>query len=278
MKWLTNLTWFAYGSKAFTKQGYERAAARFDNSFLGRDHKGKLVIVTGANSGLGFAASSALARAGCSLLMVCRSRDKGEAAVSRVRLESGNEDVHLGICDVSNLGSIKSFSDGFLASGRPLHALVNNAGVLLAQRGQSEDGHHLSFATNTLGGLALSARLLPALRQAPGSRVVFVSSGGMYTERLELSGWEDASGPYDGTRAYAFDKRRQVAQSEELARRWGPQGVLVASMHPGWADTEGVRTSLPGFSKSMASKLRTAEQGADTIVWLALEVSRLRLE
>ncbi|GBF91822.1 hypothetical protein Rsub_04927 [Raphidocelis subcapitata] len=272
MRWLTNASWFAFGMRAFTRGGYERAAAAFADGALQSDHAGKLVAVTGANSGVGFEAAKALAARGCSVLMLCRSRERGEAAAERVRRETGSSDVHLHVCDVSSLHSIESFASAFLAdSKRPLHALVNNAGALLAERGRSGEGLDLSFATNTLGGVALAARLLPALRAAPGARVVFVSSGGMYTEKLELSGWDDASAPWDGTRAYALDKRRQVAAAEELARRWGPLGVKVVSMHPGWADTEGVRTSLPGFAEKMGSRLRTAAQGADTITWLCLE-------
>ncbi|KAI8476577.1 MAG: dehydrogenase/reductase SDR family member 12-like protein [Monoraphidium minutum] len=273
LQWLTNLQWFTFALRAFTKQGYQRAAARFDNSALDpARNAGKLVIMTGANAGLGFAAASALASAGCSVLMLCRNRERGEAAAAAARAASGGGDVQLGVCDVSSLESIKAFSDHFLASeGRPLHALVNNAGALLLERGSTEGGLDLGFATNTLGGLALTARLLPALRRAPGARVVFVSSGGMYTAPLELEGWEDDGKPWDGTRAYALDKRRQVAQAEELARRWGPMGVTVVSMHPGWADTPGVRSSLPGFSESMGSRMRAPAEGADTMVWLSLE-------
>ena len=85
----------------------------------------------------------------------------------------------------------------------------------------------------------------------------------------------DGSGappPFNGAAAYSSDKRRQVAQAEALARRWAPRGVCVVSMHPGWAATEGVAKSLPAFNERMAGSLRTPAQGADTIVWLALEV------
>jgi len=184
MRWLTNLTWIAYGLRSFTKQAYERAAARFDNAALAHSpaNSSKLVIVTGANSGLGLAASSALARAGCAVLMVCRSEERGRAAVEAVRRESGSADVQLAVCDVSSLESVRAFAERFLRDdARPVHALVNNAGALLARRGASAEGHDLSFATNTLGGLTMGTQLLPALRKAEGSRVVFVSSGGMYT-------------------------------------------------------------------------------------------------
>lgn len=95
----------------------------------------------------------------------------------------------------------------------------------------------------------------------------------MCAETLDVSDFENKQlNPWDGTRAYAKDKRRQVALAEHLAQLWHPQGVDVYSMHPGWADTEGVRTSMPGFHKAFKNTLRDAKEGSDTIVWLALQV------
>jgi NAD(P)-dependent dehydrogenase (short-subunit alcohol dehydrogenase family) len=162
-------------------------------SALRRNHQGKVVVVTGANSGLGRAAAAALAATGATVVMACRSRERAEAAAAAIRHDAAAAgaadcDLEIEVCDVSNLGSIKEFAERFLASGRGLHALVNNAGALLAERGASADGLDRSFATNSLGGLALAARLLPALRKAEGSRVVFVSSGGMYTGGYDFQG------------------------------------------------------------------------------------------
>lgn len=113
--------------------------------------------------------------------MCCRSAERGAEAVAAVKAKTGNDRVSLAVVDVSSLESIKAFASDLVARGARVRCLVNNAGVLLAERGASADGYDLSFATNTLGGLALAQRLLPALERAAGdARVVFVSSGGMY--------------------------------------------------------------------------------------------------
>ncbi|KAF8067317.1 DHRS12 [Scenedesmus sp. PABB004] len=258
------------GLNAFTAAGYERAAARFDNSCMQSSLAGRVCIVTGANSGLGLTTSHELARRGATLWMLCRDEARGAAAVAAVVAESGNQDVHLAVCDISSLASIAAFAARW--GDRPCHVLVNNAGVLLNERGTTAEGFEASFATNSLGTAALTARLLPALRAGAPSRVITVSSGGMYTAKLHPDDFDGAGiTPWDGSVAYARDKRRQVALTEHLAAAEAAQGVLFVSMHPGWADTEGVRTSIPAFHKALEGRLRSPAQGADTIVWLALE-------
>jgi NAD(P)-dependent dehydrogenase (short-subunit alcohol dehydrogenase family) len=111
--------------------------------------------------------------------------------------------------------------------------------------------------------------LLPALRAAAPSRVITVSSGGMYTQRLELSALEMPPPDYRGVTEYARVKRAQVVLNREWARRTEPAQVAFHAMHPGWAATPGITASLPGFSRVMRPLLRSAGQGADTIVWLA---------
>ena len=119
-----------------------------------------------------------------------------------------------------------------------------------------------------VGPFALEAGLVPLLSATPGSRVIAVTSGGMYTQRLPLDDLEYGSGDYSGPRAYARAKRAQVALMREWARR-SAGNVAFAAMHPGWADTPGLAESLPGFHRFMRPLLRTSEQGIDTIVWLA---------
>eukprot|EP00775_Hariotina_reticulata_P012698 gene12698-12829_t len=233
---------------------------------------GRICIVTGANAGLGLQISHELGKRGATLYMVCRNKERGSLAAQAVKAATGNNNVHLAVCDVSSLASVAEFAADWVAAGRPLHLLVNNAGVLLNCRQLTPEGHELSFATNTLGTLALTQRLLPALAAGAPSRVVFVSSGGMYTAPLLLDDLSHSKlTPWDGVVAYARDKRRQVALAEHLADAWRDKSISVYSMHPGWCDTEGVRTSIPGFHKAFQHKLRDAEQGADTVVWLALE-------
>lgn len=260
------------GNKHFTKHGYARASKSFDNSCMERSLAGRVCIVTGANSGLGFTCSQELARRGATLYMVCRNEERGRQALEKVKADSGNSNVHLAVCDVSSLASVASFTADWLASSRPCHLLVNNAGVLLSERMTTPEGYEQSFATNALGTAALTQRLMPALLAGAPSRVIIVSSGGMYTETLRLDDLQHASlQPWNGSAAYSRDKRRQVAMTEHLAAAMAGQGVGCYSMHPGWADTEGVRSSIPGFHKAFQDKLRDTQQGADTVLWLALE-------
>ena len=135
-------------------------------------------------------------------------------------------------------------------------------------RALSPDGIELTFATNVLGPFLLTNLLLPLLERSAPARIINVSSGGMYTQRIRVDDLQSARGEFDGATAYARAKRAQVILTELWARRLEGSGVVVHAMHPGWADTPGVETSLPRFYRLTRPLLRTPEQGADTIVWL----------
>jgi dehydrogenase/reductase SDR family protein 12 len=127
----------------------------------------------------------------------------------------------------------------------------------------------VNFATNTLAPFVLTEMLLPLLAAAtPRGRVVAVSSGGQYTEELLLEDMQWLGPGFDGARAYARDKRRQTALTAHWAEAHRESGVFFSSMHPGWADTDAVRTSLPQFYEALKARLRSPEEGADTVVWL----------
>ncbi|MFN8218423.1 MAG: SDR family NAD(P)-dependent oxidoreductase [Solirubrobacterales bacterium] len=229
----------------------------------------KTVMLTGASSGIGEAACGQLARAGARVVMVVRDPEKGEASRRRVLEAAPGAAAELLRCDVSDLGSVREAAAGFIAAGRPLDVLVNNAGVLPAERRHTAEGFELTFATNVLGPFLLTALLLPALEAAAPSRVLNVSSGGMYTARLDLDDLQLERREFDGARFYAHTKRIEVALSEEWSRRLAGRGVVVHSLHPGWVATPGVASSLPRFDRVMKPLLRDADAGADTIVWLA---------
>jgi dehydrogenase/reductase SDR family member 12 len=240
-----------------------------------RDLSGKTALVTGANQGIGFQVSLDLARRGDSVVMACRSRQRGEEAADRIRREAGNNAVVVAECDVSDLDSVKALGQQFEAEDQKVHFLVLNAGVMVLERKAAPSGHESSFATNTLGSWAVARALEPALLRAAPSRIVFVSSGGALTEPLIVDDLDaaDMGRRFDGQKQYARDKRRQIALAESLAAQLGPRGVLTCSAHPGWVATEGVKEAMPGFYNSLQDKLRTLEQGADTVVWLCLEDS-----
>ncbi|MCB1319287.1 MAG: hypothetical protein KDK34_03480, partial [Leptospiraceae bacterium] len=123
---------------------------------------------------------------------------------------------------------------------------------------------------NVLAGHMLIGLLLPLLKNASQARVINVSSGGMYAVGLRTQDRQYEQEPYDGVRAYAHTKRAQVVLTELYAEHPGTEGILFFSMHPGWADTAGVQRSLPTFRMLTRPILRTAQQGADTILWLAV--------
>lgn len=230
--------------------------------------EGRRALVTGASSGLGLATAEGLARLGATVHILARDPERGARAVTAIGAATGRE-AHLEIADLSSLDSVRSFAKGFAADHGDLHVLVNNAGVMSAERELSADGHELTFATNVLGMFLLTNELLPLLCASAPARVINVSSGGMYTARLDPSDLERVRGSYSGPDSYAQTKRAQVILTEMWAERLRGTGVAVHSMHPGWADTPGIAHSLPRFHQVTRPLLRTAGEGADTIVWLA---------
>ena len=270
----------ALGMRKFTKNAYERATRDFEAAPGSSNLAGKTVMITGANQGIGLAAAHALAKRGCTLYLVCRNSLRGDAAVSEVRKVSGNPNVHLIVCDVSCISDIHKLVGNYMTSGRDLHVLINNAGVMLKPPMKSVDGYEINFATNTLGSYALTRGLEPVLRKSAPAKVIFVSSGGALLEGLEindLEGKEIAESSRFEETQYSRDKRRQIAMAEGFSREWSDNKVYAYSMHPGWAETESVKTSIPDFYNRFKDKLRTPEQGADTIAWLA-ETDDAKLE
>ncbi|WP_183099973.1 SDR family NAD(P)-dependent oxidoreductase [Nocardioides pelophilus] len=239
---------------------------------------GRRALVTGAGGGLGEATALGLARLGATVHLVVRSEDRAAGAVERItetlRSEGRSAALEVEVCDVSDLGAVAGFAralaDRLATTNDALDVVVHNAGVLPVERTTSVDGHELTVATHVLGPVLMTELLLPVLREAPGgARVVLVASGGMYAQPLPADDPEFTAGPYRGTVAYARSKRMQVELAPVLARRWAPEGVSVFAMHPGWADTPGVASSLPLFRALTRPVLRSPEAGADTAVWLA---------
>jgi dehydrogenase/reductase SDR family member 12 len=251
---------------SFDASGYRRHARRFGPDDLPADLAGRVYLVTGANGGIGQQTCLALATRGADVYMACRNLERGEPAARAVREQAKSAKIHLMRLDVANLDDVRDFAARFSPSR--LDALVHNAGLIPTQRELTRDGHELTLATHVIGPFLLSRLLEPKLAAAKPGRVIFVSSGGMYTTKLSLDDLDGSKRAYGGVAAYAQTKRMQVVLSELLAEHWKDRGIVSHSMHPGWADTGGLQSSLPGFTKFMAGRLRTAEQGADTIVWL----------
>lgn len=233
---------------------------------------GRTVVVTGANSGLGKATVAGLVGLGATVEMVVRDAGRGETARDEILADRPGADVRLAVCDLSSLADVRRYAAGLRDREPALHGLIHNAGVLPPERSETEEGHELTLATHVLCPFALTRELRPVLRAGASptapSRVVFVSSGGMYTASLHVDDPEFREGRYSGGAAYARTKRMQVVLAELLADDLAGDGVVVHSMHPGWADTPGVADSMPGFHRLTGPLLRTSAQGADTAVWL----------
>ncbi|RYR06440.1 hypothetical protein Ahy_B05g073776 isoform B [Arachis hypogaea] len=260
-----------YGYLNFTKPAYLDHAKKFKPGEMDIQITGKNCIVTGANSGIGYATAEGLARRGATVYLVCRNKERGEAALSEIQTKTGNQNVHLEICDLSSVADIKSFASRFSKKNMPVHVLVNNAGLLEQKRVTTSEGFELNFAVNVLGTYAMTESMVPLLEKAsPDARVITVSSGGMYTTPLTKD-LQFSGSNFDGVEQYARNKRVQVALTEKWAETYKDKGIGFYSMHPGWAETPGVAKSLPSFNEKLAGKLRTREEGADTVVWLALQ-------
>jgi dehydrogenase/reductase SDR family member 12 len=258
----------------YTSLGHRLRSRTWNGDLPAGALAGRTVLVTGASSGIGEAASERLSRLGARVHMLARDRERGAMARERVaeRLaasgDRAREPIELEVCDLSDLDAVRSFAAEFAARTPRLHGLLQNAGVLPPRRERSAQGHELAFATNVLGPFLLTNLLLGTLRRGSPSRVVLVSSGGMYTARLDVSDLELARRDFDGSRAYAHTKRIEVILAGLWAERERASGVSFASLHPGWVDTPGLQKSLPRFHGLLRPLLRDSAQGADTAVWL----------
>jgi NAD(P)-dependent dehydrogenase (short-subunit alcohol dehydrogenase family) len=250
---------------SFDRSGYRRHQRRFNPGDLDPSMGGKVCVVTGANSGLGFEVARGLAARGASVHLLCRNAERGDEARQLIAGERDGSGVHLHVVDLSSRSSIRGFAETFTAP--QVDVLVHNAGLLPLDREVTDEGLELTVATHLAGPFLLTRLLRARLR---GARVIFVSSGGMYAKRLDVDVMMSNAGDYDGVAAYAMTKRGQVVLSELLAHDLVDIGATVNAMHPGWAATKGVEHSLPRFLKLMRNRLRTPEEGADTALWLAV--------
>lgn len=236
---------------------------------LPRSLEGRHVLVTGASSGLGTATVEGLVAYGAVVHMLVRDEAKGAAVAERIRATHPGAEVRLWRCDVADLDDVRRFAADLAGEVADLHAIVHNAGVMPPTRTESPQGHELSMAVHLVGPVVMTEALRgPLAAGSSGGRVVLVSSGGMYGQPLRADDPGYTTGYYSPTTSYARSKRWQVEMAPLLGERWAADGITVATMHPGWADTPGVQESLPTFRRIARPVLRDDAQGADTSVWL----------
>ena len=253
------------------------AASTADDVLKGLDLSGKVAMVTGGYSGIGLETTRALRSAGAEVIVPARDHDKAVTALERI------DGVEIAAMDLMDPASIDAFADKFLASGRPLHILVNSAGIMANPLTRDGRGYESQFATNHLGHFQLAARLWPALLQANGARVISVSSWGHRHSPVVFEDPNFERRDYDRWLAYGQSKTANILFALALDERGKGEGVRAFSLHPGGIVATGLGKHLSREELQAAGaidehgkpildpakNLKTAEQGAATSVWCA---------
>ena len=236
-------------------------------------NKESVVIVTGANSGIGKAAAFALSGLGAHVVMVCRSAPRGEQALYELRTKTGGS-AELMICDLASIKSIESFCERFLNKHKRLDVLINNAGTLFGRRCETPDGFESNFQVNFLGHFLLTNRLLPLLKESAPSRIINVSSIAHRLARIRFNDLNLEKG-YNWWRGYAQSKLTIVTSSLWLAQKLEGTGVTVNCVHPGIVATDIIVNRENGRGSLFAPLQRmffiSPERAAEPIVRLAAD-------
>ena len=256
---------------SFTRIGYD-VRSRLDHwSPVGQyDLTGRVMLITGATSGLGLALAHMLAGCGAELILLGRDATKTERVRQEVAQRSGNTRITSVLADMGDLGAVRAAANQILVRHPRLDVLIHNAGALSDKRTITNDGLEATVASQVVGPFLLTTLLLDPLCNGAPSRVITMSSGGMYATGLTIDRLQMGEN-YKGAEQYARAKRAQVTLNEMWAQRFPDRDIVFHALHPGWADTPGVEASLPTFRKIVGPLLRSAEQGADTAVWLAAD-------
>lgn len=250
---------------SFTSFGF-RVRSRLEHWREPSDANGRVIVVTGATSGLGLAMARRLALLGARVHLVGRSETRLEFA--RQMVSSGaTEEVTTHRCDLSSLRQTGELAQRL--SRERIDVLIHNAGALLKSFVLTDEGVETTLAVHLLSPYLLTEQLIAASALAPQARVISMTSGGMYSQRFDLTTLEMGPDGYRGATAYARAKRAQTILNAHWQQVYGPSSLAFHLVHPGWADTPGVSEGIPGFAKIMGPFLRSPDEGADTAVWLA---------
>jgi len=236
--------------------------------------KGKTVVITGGNTGIGKETAVDLARRGARVIVGCRNMEKGKAALKEIQERSESKDVFLLQIDLASLDSVRKFADNILNSEPRLDILINNAGVMACDYQKTEDGFEMQFGTNHLGHFLLTMLLLDLIKKSEPSRIINVSSSAhaMGSGKINFDDihWEKN---YSSWAAYFNSKLANVLFTRELSKRLEGSHVTANSLHPGAVSTDLQRHSF--LSSTLVSPIRwylfkDAEQGAQTTIYCAV--------
>jgi len=240
--------------------------------------QGKVVVITGANTGIGKETARDLARRGAEVHMLVRNKERGEAAKKDIETDVGGE-VFVHYLDLASLESVRDCSKLLKKKLDRIDILINNAGVMATPEWRTKEGFELQFGTNHLGHFLLTTELLPLLRKAGNARVVVVSSSGHAMGTMEFDDLNWRSRPYDSLAAYGQSKLANILFAKELARRESilGSGVTTYSVHPGIVKTELFRHAIETFGplanlgKVFIPLYKTAKSGAQTSICCAVD-------
>ncbi|MFX3632053.1 MAG: SDR family oxidoreductase [Candidatus Pristimantibacillus sp.] len=232
----------------------------------------QIVLITGANSGMGLASTVELAKAGAHIVMACRSKERGEQALQQAMQQSGSKRIELMLCDLGSFESIRAFAETFKHKFDRLDVLLNNAGVVSLKRELTTDGYESAIGVNHLGHFLLTNLLIELLEKAPQGRIINVSSGAHKAGKIHYPDPSLTKG-FNVVKSYSQSKLANILFTKELARRLKGTNVTVNCLHPGAVGTSIGVDRQTGFGKSVHTLLRpfflTPAQGADTAIYLA---------
>ena len=262
-----------------SKDGAETTA---QEAIQGIDLSGRNAFVTGASGGLGAETARVLAGAGAAVTLAARDLEKAEGVAAEIRTSTGNDQVSVTPLELTDLQSVRACAQNFIALKKPLHLLINNAGLMACPLQRTPAGYESQLATNHIGHFLLTCLLVPALQLDPPARIINLSSAGHRFSSLHLEDPHYQERDYDKWEAYGQSKTANILFSVELDRRLSPQGIRALSVHPGMIMTELGRHLGPSDIKELMSRTprsqgeggggpswKTVEQGAATSVWAA---------
>jgi NAD(P)-dependent dehydrogenase (short-subunit alcohol dehydrogenase family) len=236
--------------------------------------KGKLCMVTGANSGIGYHTVKGLATINATVIMVVRDLDKGQKALDMIKKATGSNSLYLMHCDLSSMKSVDRFSREFSDRFTCLHVIINNAGTAFSKRQETEEGFEKTIATNYLGMFKLTQNLLPRLKKRPPSRIINLGSGMHRTGKID---WADFmfEKKYKSMHVYATSKLMVTAYTYALAKRLEGTKVTANVVEPGFVATN-LGANMGGLRDRIAFAVVrpfqiSAERGAETSLWAATD-------
>ena len=231
--------------------------------------KDRNCMITGASNGIGKEVAHQLAAQGATLYLVCRNKERGENALKEIKEKSGNDKLTLLLADLSDQAAVKKLAEDFLATGEPLHVLVNNAGIFNLKFEKSVDGIEKVYATNHLAYFILTEMLLPRIKESAPSRIVNVTSRG---HKWAKSIYPLSAAFFDGFEAYGGTKLSNILYTRNLSRKLQGTGVTVNCTHPGDIET-GLARNNTGWPSMILGMLKpyfsSVETGAESTVHLA---------